>query len=199
MESPALPENKAPLLTPSCAFSGVSLSSLLRLLSLADLCPVPLIPRWHSAPLPSLPALSHAGLLASSLEAMWGVCFPVPMGTRRVPLRMPALRRVDPGYRVHALSPGTPPTIPFGSGVSATFPWCSSRRLTRRCLSSAEGTGLVGHPLCGSQKPNCCSQASDPHEWRSVTPAASSSSRRPGTAPSGALFHTVKGRATKAS
>jgi len=58
-------ENMAPLLFPSFAFSGASIASLLKLLSLADLHPVLAITARHSATMPPPPSLPHAGILAS--------------------------------------------------------------------------------------------------------------------------------------
>src|SRR5260221_8244079 len=65
MESSTVLENMAPLLFPSFAFSGASISSLLKLLSLADLHHVLAITARHSATMPPPPSLPHAGILAS--------------------------------------------------------------------------------------------------------------------------------------
>ncbi len=61
-------ENMAPLLFPSFAFSGASISSLLKLLSLADLHHVLAITARHSATMPPPPSLPHAGILASEFS-----------------------------------------------------------------------------------------------------------------------------------
>src|SRR6266700_2381111 len=68
MESPTVLENMAPLLFPSFAFSGASISSLLKLLSLADLHHVLAITARHSATMPPPPSLAHAGILASEFS-----------------------------------------------------------------------------------------------------------------------------------
>ena len=60
-----MPENKALLLFPSFAFSSTSISSLLKLLSLADLHHVLPITERHWATTPPLPALPPAGILAA--------------------------------------------------------------------------------------------------------------------------------------
>ena len=70
-----MPENKAPLLFPSFAFSGSSISSLFRLLSLADLHHVLPITARRWATMPPLPALPPAGILAA-LTSAGGVSVP---------------------------------------------------------------------------------------------------------------------------
>jgi len=72
-----MPENKAPLLKPSFAFSGSSISSLLKLLSLADLHHVHLITRWPWAtmpPLPSSPPSWHFRFLSALVVQEFPVC-----------------------------------------------------------------------------------------------------------------------------
>ena len=60
-----MPENKALFLFPSFAFPGSSISSLLKLLSLADLHHVLAITARHWATMLPPPSLPHAGILAS--------------------------------------------------------------------------------------------------------------------------------------
>jgi len=62
---PAMPENKALLLFLSFAFSSTSISSLLKLLSLANLHHVLPITERRWATTSPLPALSPAGILAA--------------------------------------------------------------------------------------------------------------------------------------
>jgi hypothetical protein len=91
-------------------------------LSLADLPHVPTIAPWHVRTLPPLPALPHAGLLASSSEARWCERFPVPyLNTGRTPSLL-ALRRVDQGRHLHGVSPDRSPTIPFWVRCLTHFP-----------------------------------------------------------------------------
>jgi hypothetical protein len=59
--------------------------------------------------------------------------------------------------------------------------------------SSAEVTGLVGQPPCGSPLPNCCPQASDPGGCQPPTPAAWSLYRCPSTAPQEQSLVPLKG------
>src|SRR5258708_9696516 len=70
MEAPTMLENKAPLILPSFAFFGSSISSLLRLLSLADLHHVFAITAKRWATTPPLPALPPAGIL-TALSSCW--------------------------------------------------------------------------------------------------------------------------------
>jgi len=64
-----MPENKTLFLFPSFAFSGTSISSLVKLLSLADLHHVLSITERHSATTPPLPALPPASILAALTSA----------------------------------------------------------------------------------------------------------------------------------
>jgi hypothetical protein len=85
MESPAMPENKAPLLLPSFAFLNTSILPRVKRLSLADLHLVHAVTAWHLITTPPLLALPHAGILASSFEVKWYERSPVPMRKLKVP------------------------------------------------------------------------------------------------------------------
>ncbi len=121
MGSPALPGNKAPLLFPSFAFSGKSLSSRFRFLSLADLHHVPALTaeRWATTPPP--PSLPHAGIFASPCGARWFESSPVPVRKLRVPRSMPALRRVDQRQHVHVMPKRHTPHHPFWARCLSHF------------------------------------------------------------------------------
>ena len=72
-----MPENKAPLLLPSFAFSDTSISSLLKLLSLANLHPVFPITEKHSittSPPPSSPPSWHFRFLSVVVVQEFPVC-----------------------------------------------------------------------------------------------------------------------------
>src|SRR5260370_41979171 len=95
MESPTMLENKAPLLLPSFAFFGSSISSLLRLLSLADLHHVFAITAKRWATSPPLPALPPAGILFFFLmirRPPRSTLFPYTTLFRS---SLPAIRRVE--------------------------------------------------------------------------------------------------------
>ena len=121
MRSPALPENKTPLLLPSFAFSGKSISSRFRFLSLADLHHVSAITaeRWATTPPP--PSLPHASILASPCGARWLESSPVPVRKLIVPRSMPALRRVDQRQHVHAMPKRHTPHHPFWARCISHF------------------------------------------------------------------------------
>src|SRR5712692_4152465 len=121
MRSPALPENKAPLLPPSFAFSGKSLSSRFRFLSLADLHHVPPITAEHWATTPPPPSLPYASILASPYGARWLESSPVPVRKLRVPRSMPALRRVDQRQHMHAMPKRHTPHHPFWARCISHF------------------------------------------------------------------------------
>src|SRR5260370_3180125 len=95
MESPTMLENKAPLLLPSFAFFGSSISSLLRLLSLADLHHVFAITAKRWATTPPLPALPPAGILTALSRCCRYDRSLIPTTHFLQPFSLPAIRRVD--------------------------------------------------------------------------------------------------------
>jgi len=91
--SPALPENKALLLT-----APSDLGSLLPSVAfLADLHLVQTITVWHLITTPPPPSFLHAGILASRCRVKQFQSSPVPYGRVRATLSLPALRRVSRG------------------------------------------------------------------------------------------------------
>src|SRR5258708_23322006 len=94
MDTRTIGENKSPLLLPSFAFFGSSISSLLRLLSLADLHHVFAITAKRWATTPPLPALPPAGIL-TALSSCWRYERSlIPTENVRAPFILPAIRRL---------------------------------------------------------------------------------------------------------
>jgi hypothetical protein len=122
MRSPALPENKAPLLLPSFAFSGKSLSSHFRFLS--PFGPSPCLCYYSRAlgRLSRLRPLFHTLACSRPHTGQGGLRVPqFQLRKLRVPRSMPALRRVDPRQHVHAMPKRHTPHQPFWARCISHF------------------------------------------------------------------------------
>jgi hypothetical protein len=146
MESPTVLEHMAPFLFPSCAFSHASISSLFKLLSLADLHHVLAIPARHSAPLPPPPSLPYAGILAS--ECSGKQCERSLNSSREVRATRRCLLSAERTREECSLDEEANELAasPFWLRGLSHFPFRSERRI-RRFLSSAEIAGGARWPF----------------------------------------------------
>jgi hypothetical protein len=187
--SPALPENKALLLT-----APSDLGSLLPSVAhLSDLHLVQAIPVWYLITTPPPPSVLHAGILASRSRVKQFQSSPVPRGRVLATLSLPALRRVSRGR-----------TLTEVETVRHTH-----RHRLVKCISRFHLSGLTTLPsqvpfvsigrrgspcLCfGSKTLVHCQRASHLEQCRCSTHAACPSHRSP-DGPFQATRSPVKGR-----